>query len=71
MSRESVRIKFLLASLNELDIFSGDIGNSYLNTKRREKLFTKEGTEFRTEKGMVMITERALYSLKSSGAAWR
>ena len=38
VSRESVRIVFLLASLNDLDIFAYDTGNAYLNAKRRDKL---------------------------------
>ena len=71
MYRESFRIAFLLASLNDLDIFARDIGNAYLNAKFREKLWTEEGTDFGTEKGMVMIIARALYGLKSSGAACR
>ena len=71
MSRESVRISFLLASLNDLDIFACDIGNSRLNAKFREKLWTESSTEFGTEKGMVMIITRALYGLKRSGAAWK
>ena len=71
VSRESVRIAFLLVSLNDLDIIACDIGNAYLNAKFREKLWTESGTEFGTEKGMVMIISRALYVLKSSGAAWR
>ena len=71
VSRESVRIEFLLASLNELDIFACDIGNAYLNAKFREKLWTESGTEFGNQKGIVMIISRALYGLKSSGAAWR
>ena len=29
------------------------------------------GTEFGSEKGKVMLVVRALYGLKSSGAAWR
>ena len=29
------------------------------------------GTEFGTENGMVMVTTRALYGLKSYGASWR
>ena len=33
VSRESVRIVFILASLNYLEIFACDIGNSYLNAK--------------------------------------
>ena len=68
--RESVRIAFILASLNNLDIFAYDIGNSYLNDKCIEKLWTESGTEFGTEKGMAMIIERALYLLKISGSAW-
>ena len=71
MSRESVSISFIIASLNNLDIFEYDIGNAYLNAKHIEKLWTEAGTEFRTEKGMVMIIARALYGIKSSGAAWR
>ena len=71
VSREIVRISFLLASLNDLDIFACDIGNAYLNAKCREKLRTESGTEFGTEKKMVMIIARVIYGLKSSGAAWR
>ena len=71
VSRESVRISFLLAYLNYLDIFACDIGNAYLNAKYREKLWTESGTEFGTEKGMVMIITIALYGLKSSGDVWR
>ena len=71
LSRESVRIAFLLASLNYLYIFACDRGNAYLNVKCREKLWTEAGTEFGTEKGMVMIIARVIYVLKSSGSAWR
>ena len=71
MSRESVSISFLLSSLNDLDIFACDICNVCLNAKYREKICTESGTEFGTEKGMLMIIERVLCGLKSSGAAWR
>ena len=47
------------------------IDNAYLNSKYREKIWTESGTEFGTEKGMVMIISRALYGLKISGSAWR
>ena len=36
--RESVRIAFLRASLNDLDIFARDIVNAYFDAKFREKL---------------------------------
>ena len=37
VTKESVRICFILSALNELDVLSGDIGNAYLNAKPREK----------------------------------
>ena len=71
VARDSVRIALTIASLNCLEISSCDIGNAYLNAPCREKLKTVAGAEFGSEKGAVMIISRALYSLKSSGAAWR
>ena len=71
VSRDSVRICLMAASLNGLDVFACDIGNAYLNANCREKLWTLAGPEFGSEKGAVMIIARALYGLKSSGAAWR
>ena len=44
VSREIVRIAFLLSSLNYLDIFSCDICNAYLNPKYRDKLPAEAGT---------------------------
>ena len=72
VSRDSVRIAFMIAALNDLDVCACDIGNAYLNANCREKLWTIAGAEFGPEdKGKVMIIARALYGLKSSGAAWR
>ena len=71
VSRESVRIAFLIAALNDLDVFAADIGNAYLNAPCREKIWTVAGAEFGTDQGAVMIVKRALYGLKSSGASWR
>jgi hypothetical protein len=71
VSRDSVRIAFLIAALNDLDVWAADIGNAYLNADCREKIWTVAGTEFGSEKGSVMVIVKALYGLKSSGAAWR
>ena len=43
VSRDNDRIVFLLSSLNVLVIFACDIGNEYLNDKRREKICNKMG----------------------------
>ena len=71
VSRDSVRIAFIIAALNDLDIMSADIGNAYLNAPNKEKIWTVAGHEFGTDKESVFIITRALYGLKSAGAAWR
>ena len=71
LSKESVSFVFLLAYLNDLDIFACDIVNTHLNVKCREKLWTESGTDFGTKNKMVMIIARAIYGLNSSVASWR
>jgi hypothetical protein len=46
VTRESVRIAFLIAALNGLEILSVDIGNAYLQAPAREKVHTTAGPEF-------------------------
>ena len=55
VSRDSVRISFLVAALNDLDIMSVDIRNMYLNAPNKEKIWTIAGHEFGTDKGAVFI----------------
>ena len=38
VSRESVRIAFLIAALNELEVWAIDIQNVYLNATTKEKV---------------------------------
>ncbi len=71
VSRDSVRIALTIAALNGLKILSCDIQNAYLTAKCREKIWTTAGPEFGSEAGQIMIIVRALYGLKSSGAAFR
>ena len=70
VSRESVRIGFLYAALNDLDILSCDISNAYLNASCGEKLWTEAGPEFGTDVGSVMILRKAIYGLKTAGNSW-
>ena len=72
VSRDSVRIMFLIAALNDLDISMCDIGNAYLNAETREKVWFKAGPEWgssRQETPVIIV--RALYGLKSSGVEWK
>eukprot|EP00984_Skeletonema_dohrnii_P018105 scaffold8364_cov75-Skeletonema_dohrnii-CCMP3373.AAC.1 len=71
VSRDSVRLAFLIAALNGLEVGSCDIGNAYLNAPCQEKIWFEAGLECGEDAGKVMIVEKALYGLKSSGASWR
>ena len=72
VSRDSVRIAFLIAALNGLDILAGDVQNAYLNAPTAEKCYTIAGPEFGKDKiGRPVLIVRALYGLRSSGARWR
>ena len=71
VSRDSVRIALTIAALNDLKVLGCDIQNAYLTAKCREKIWTIAGPEFGSEEGKIMLVVRALYGLKSSGAAFR
>ena len=67
-----MKIAFLIAALNDLDIMTCDIGNAYLNANCREKIWFVAGLECGPEfQGKLCKLVRALYGLKSSGAAWQ
>jgi hypothetical protein len=67
VSRDSVRLAFLIAELNGLDIMACDVG-ACLNAPCREKIWFAAGAEHGEKRGKVMVVVRALYGLKSSGA---
>ena len=71
VSRDSVRLAFLIAALNDLEIVACDVGNAYLNAPCREKIWFVAGPELGSRQGTVIKVVRALCGLKSSGAAWR
>ena len=70
VSRDSVHIYLTIAALNGLDILSWDVHNAYLTADLREKIWTRAGMDFGSEAGMITIFRKALYGLKSSGAAF-
>ncbi|MGH3054508.1 MAG: reverse transcriptase domain-containing protein, partial [Gaiellaceae bacterium] len=71
VSRESVRIAMLLASVNACELVMLDIGNAYLNAPTSEKVYAYAGPEFGDQQGSLVVIVRALYGLKSAGASWR
>jgi hypothetical protein len=73
VSLNSIRIAFLIAGLNRLDVLAGDVANAYLNAPCCKKIWF-EGNKFETgrqDNGKVLVLTLVLYSLKSSGAAWQ
>ena len=71
VSRDSVRIALTIAGLNGLQVMACDIQNAYLTADCREKIWTVAGPEFGSEAGTIFLVKKALYGLKSAGAAFR
>ena len=72
VSRDTVRLFFLLAALHDTAILSADIQNAYLNAPVKEKLYTIAGKEFGPKyEGRPVMIVRALYGLRSSGKSFR
>ena len=72
VSRESVRIAFTYAALNDIDVFAADIGNAYLQSPSSQKHYIICGPEFGLENvGKRALIRRALYGGKSAGRDFR
>jgi hypothetical protein len=71
VSRESARIALTLAALNDLEVKITDIENAYLTAPITEKVWCILGPEFGEDTGKKALIVRALYGLKSAGAAFR
>ena len=72
VSRETVRIALTIAALNSLSVKTGDVMNAYITAPITEKVWTVLGPEFGNDEcGLHAIIVRALYGLKSAGAAFR
>jgi hypothetical protein len=54
VSRDSVRIAFLTAALNDVNVMTCDIGNAYLNAPCRERIWFVAGPEFGSRQGQVV-----------------
>jgi hypothetical protein len=56
--------------LNDLEVLAGYVKNAYLNAPVSEKIWRSCGVEFGQHNGQRAIIVRALYGLKSAGAAF-
>ena len=71
VSRDSVCIALKIEALNDLDMLACDIQNTYLTADCREWVWVVSSHMFGYEAKNNMLERKALYVLKSSGAAFR
>ncbi len=65
---DTVRLGFVLANLNDLEVCAADIGNAFLYGKTQEKVYVIAGKEFGPLHGQPLIIDKGLYGLRSSSA---
>ena len=70
VSLRGFRLVLLLGQLNQLEIWSTDIGNAYLEAMTSERVYIIAGPEFGDLDGHILVIHKALYGLRSSGARW-
>ena len=69
VSREKIRIALMFAALNDFR-WSADILNAYVQAPATKKMWNIMGPEFGSHASMTAVIVRALYGLKSVGAAF-
>ena len=70
-SQETVHLALTIAALNDLEVKVGDVLNAYITAPITKKVWTTLGPEFGSDASKTAIIVRALYGLKSAGAAFR
>ncbi len=68
--RWPVQIALTIAALNDLQVLACNIQNAHLTADCREKIWTRAGAEFGSKAGTISLAKKALYGLKSAGAAF-
>ena len=66
-----LRLVIFLGELNNLELWGSDIGNAYLEAHTHETLFLIGGAESGELEGFILILNKALYGLESSGKNWQ
>ena len=70
VSLRGIRLLAFIAENNGMDLWATDIGNAYLESYTKEKVYIKAGPEFGDRAGHFLVIAKALYGLKSSGLRW-
>ena len=56
---------------SKLKVLAADVSHAYIQAYTQEKVYTVAGPEFGPYEGRILIVDKALYGLQSSGARWR
>jgi Reverse transcriptase (RNA-dependent DNA polymerase) len=67
VSLQGIRLVVFLADINGLKVWGDDVSNTYLETQTKEKVHIVAGPEFESLDGHILLIEKALYGLRSSG----
>ena len=70
VSRETVCIALTVVALNDLEVKTSNIQNTYLTAPCEEKIWTTLGPEFGPDNGKRALIVRTLYGLSSAGASF-
>ena len=70
VSLRGLRLVVFLAEINDLETYATDIGNAYLEAHTKEKVCFIAGKEFGELEGHLLIIDKALYGLRTSGLRW-
>jgi len=70
VSLRGLRLVIFLAELHGLQLWATDIGNAYLESFTNEKVHIIGGPEFGDRQDHVLVIQKALYGLRSSGKRW-
>ena len=67
----SVRLLDLIADAWNKEVLTGDIGNAFIQSYTKEKIYTRFGHEFGDMKGCLAVIVKALYGLTTSAERFR
>ena len=71
VSLKHLRLVIFLGDLNNFELCGDDIRNAHLEAYTHEKLFVIAGAEFEELEDFILVSNKALYGLKSSGEVGR
>ena len=71
VSIDLIQILFLIAVMNDLDVRMVDVCCAFLQSKCKEKLYTRAGEEWGPElAGRIIVLLKSVYGTKTAPQAW-